>query len=82
MKIEYLLHAPRTGEPYGTIFVRAYDRSNRDRLFDLLDDQASYIGAWPMTGNNGWIWWEVPVEKWNATLAVLAFSGGTEVFTT
>ncbi len=81
MKIEYLQHAPRNGEPYGTIFVRfvaarSEDRFEIERLTDMLDRLSSW--KYHVTVKDGQAQ-EFAVKDWHTALAILSFSGGTEI---
>jgi len=81
MKIQYLLHAPRNGEPFGTIFVRWSDNAPTDtyRIIRMLDNLSSWGGHGLLQNSNESLWWEISSEDWITALAFLSFSGGTEI---
>ena len=81
MKIEYLLHAPRTGEPYGTIYVRWSNDAPGEayRIIRMLDNLSSWGGHGLLQNSSESLWWEICCEDWYACLAILSFSGGTEI---
>lgn len=89
MQIKYMQHAPRRGEPFGTVFVWFSDVSDEIEtekeyvikdLLSYLSDQWEYPIRILTDGIKGFAWTQIRAERWNTVLAILSFSGGTEIF--
>ena len=88
MQIKYMQHAPRRGEPFGTVFVWFSDVSENEvldgekiiNLLSNLSDKWEYPIRIEMDGIKGLAWTQIRAERWNTVLAILSFSGGTEIF--
>lgn len=87
MQIKYMQHAPRKGEPFGTVFVWFSDVSENEvldgekiiNLLSNLSDNWEYpIRIETESQCLAWTW--IRAERWNTVLAILSFSGGTEIF--
>lgn len=88
MQIRYMQHAPRKGEPFGTVFAWFSDVSDEIETEKeyAIKDLLSYLSdQWEFpirieTESRCWAWTWIRAERWNTVLAILSFSGGTEIF--
>ncbi len=90
MQIKYMQHAPaRRGEPFGTVFVWFSDVSDEIEtekeyaikdLLSYLSDRWEFPIRIETDGIKGFAWTQIRAKRWTAVLAILSFSGGTEIF--
>lgn len=88
MQIKYMQHAPHPGEPFGTVFVwfsEVSDEIETEKeyvikdLLSYLSDRWEYPIRIEMDGIKGFAWTKIRAERWHTVLAILSFSGGTQI---